>query len=51
MDSLDWVEEFPGALTVCDTRGTILSMNKQAAAAYQGQGGRRLIGTNLLVRK
>jgi hypothetical protein len=48
MESLDWVEEFPGPITVCDTRGTILSMNKQAAAAYQGQGGRRLIGTNLL---
>ena len=50
MESLDWVEEFPGALTVCDTRGTILSMNEQAAAVYQGSGDRRLIGTNLLAR-
>jgi len=51
MEAVDWVDEFPGALTVCDTRGTILSMNKQAAAFYQGQGGRRLTGTNLLVSK
>jgi transcriptional regulator with PAS, ATPase and Fis domain len=47
-ESLPWVKEFSGAITVCDAQGIILSMNDQAAAAYQGQGGRRLVGTNLL---
>ena len=47
-EPIDWVKEFPGAITVCDTRGTILSMNEQAAAVYKGQGGRRLVGTNIL---
>ena len=48
MESVDWVKEFPGAITVCDTQGIILSMNDQAAAVYKGQGGRRLVGTNVL---
>ena len=48
MESVDWVKEFPSAITVCDTRGTILSMNDQAVTVYQGQGGPRLVGTNLL---
>jgi len=48
MESADWFKEFPGAITVCDTQGTILSMNDQAVAVYRGQGGRRLVGTNLL---
>jgi PAS fold len=47
-ESTNWIKEFPGAITVCDTRGTILSMNDQAEAVYQGFGGLRLIGTNLL---
>ena len=48
MESAHWVKEFPGAITVCDTQGTILSMNDQAVAVFKGQGGRRLVGTNLL---
>ena len=47
-ESTPWIKEFPGAITVCDTRGTVLSMNDQAAAVYKEQGGRRLVGTNLL---
>jgi hypothetical protein len=47
-ESTHWIKEFPGAITVCDTQGTVLSMNDQAAAVYQGRGGRRLVGTNLL---
>jgi len=48
MKSANWVKEFPGAITVCDTQGTILSMNDQAAVVFKSQGGRRLVGTNLL---
>jgi len=43
-----WVKEFPGAITVCDAEGIILEMNDQSARSYQADGGRALIGTNLL---
>jgi PAS domain-containing protein len=43
-----WVQEFPGAITICDPDGIILEMNDKAAQAFQEQGGRDLIGTNLL---
>lgn len=43
-----WTSEFPGAITVCDREGIILDMNDKAARGYQDQGGKRLIGTNML---
>lgn len=43
-----WVQEYVGAITVCDTEGIITEMNDQAVRANQDQGGRKLIGTNLL---
>ena len=43
-----WVKEFPGAVLVCDAEGVLLEMNDRGAAAFDDQGGRRLIGTNLL---
>lgn len=43
-----WLEEFPGAITVCDTRGIILEMNTRAVQGFQEQGGKALIGRNLL---
>jgi transcriptional regulator with PAS, ATPase and Fis domain len=43
-----WLEEFPGAITVCDARGIILEMNARAAQVFQDQGGKTLIGRNLL---
>lgn len=48
MSGLDWVEEFPAPITVCDTRGVILGMNARAIEAYRDRGGRALIGTNML---
>ncbi len=48
MESLDWVKEFPGSLLVCDAAGAILFMNDQAATVFSAQGGRRLVGTNVL---
>ena len=43
----DWLTEFPGAVTVCDERGTILEMNDKAAATFAGDGGRALIGSDV----
>ena len=43
-----WVQEFAGAVTVCDPDGIILEMNEKAARSFQEQGGMALIGTNML---
>jgi transcriptional regulator with PAS, ATPase and Fis domain len=43
-----WIESFPAAITVCDTRGIILEMNNKAVADFQKDGGKKLIGKNLL---
>jgi len=43
-----WINEFPGAITVCDVDGIILEMNDQAAKGYAADGGRALIGKNML---
>jgi PAS domain-containing protein len=44
----DWVQGFPGAITVCDLDGVILEMNDQAAETFRQDGGRALIGSNVL---
>ena len=43
-----WIEEFPGAIMVCDTQGIILEMNRKAVETYKSDGGLALIGTNVL---
>jgi len=43
-----WVEGFPGAVTVCDARGTIVAMNAKAAQVFKEDGGHALIGTSVL---
>ena len=43
-----WVKEFPGSITVCDARGTILALNNRAAEVLRNDGGRKLLGSNLL---
>jgi transcriptional regulator with PAS, ATPase and Fis domain len=48
MSGHPWVQEFAGAVTVCDPDGIILEMNEKAARSFQDQGGRALIGTNML---
>jgi transcriptional regulator with PAS, ATPase and Fis domain len=48
MTEFAWIKEFPGAITVCDAEGIILDMNDRAAQNYESDGGRALIGTNLL---
>ncbi len=44
----EWLKEFPGAVTVCDQDGKLLDMNDKAAATLEKDGGRGLIGKNLL---
>jgi hypothetical protein len=48
MTSPDWTKEFPGNITVCDAAGVILEMNDGAAESFAKDGGRGLIGSNLL---
>lgn len=48
MSNKDWMKEFPGAITVCDTDGILIDMNDRAAAGLEKDGGRALIGRNLL---
>lgn len=43
-----WVQGFPGAITVCDAEGIILEMNDEARRVFAGDGGAKLIGTNVL---
>jgi len=43
-----WVKSFPGAITVCDTKGVILEMNDKSEIVFKEDGGRNLIGTNML---
>ena len=44
----DWVRGFPGAVTVCDREGVVLEMNDRAAEVFAADGGRALVGTNVL---
>jgi transcriptional regulator with PAS, ATPase and Fis domain len=43
-----WIKEFPAAITVCDPDGTILEMNDKAVKTFEKDGGRALIGKNML---
>lgn len=43
----DWVREFPGAVTICDKKGTILFMNEKSCKTFEKDGGAKLVGSNL----
>jgi DUF438 domain-containing protein len=43
----EWVKEFGGAVTVCDTNGTILYMNDKSIATFIKPGEESLIGRNI----
>ena len=45
--SVDWVKEYPGAVTVCDAQGIILYMNERAVKVLSGTG-ESLVGQNVL---
>jgi len=48
MNTTEWIQEFPAAVTVTDERGTILAMNDRACAMFASDGGAALIGANVL---
>lgn len=45
---MNWLKEFPAAVTVCDPDGIILEMNDKAAKTYESDGGYALVGKNML---
>lgn len=48
MQDQQWINEFPGAIIVCDTEGIIFSMNNKAIKTFESDSGENLIGTNVL---
>jgi transcriptional regulator with PAS, ATPase and Fis domain len=44
----DWALEFPGAVTVCDRDFTIIYMNDKSAKTFEKDGGRALLGSDLM---
>lgn len=44
----NWVKELPIEIMVCDAEGTILEMNAGAEVLFAGDGGRALLGSNVL---
>jgi transcriptional regulator with PAS, ATPase and Fis domain len=47
-DLYAWIDEFPGAVTVCDGEGIVLAMNDASAKTFEKDGGRALIGKSLV---
>ena len=48
MKENEWINEFPANITVCDADGILLALNDRAASTYEKDGGRALIGKNML---
>lgn len=48
MEEHAWVEEFPAEITVCDAAGTLTEMNAAAEAVFAEDGGRGLLGSDVL---
>lgn len=44
----DWIEKFGAAITVMDLEGNILDMNEASAKVNEKDGGKSLIGKNLM---
>jgi transcriptional regulator with PAS, ATPase and Fis domain len=42
-----WVDQFPGAITVCDMAGTIVEMNERSKATFAKDGGGALVGKDV----
>jgi len=46
--NFDWQKDFPGAITVCDENLVITYMNDASIKTFEEDGGKNLIGRNLL---
>jgi transcriptional regulator with PAS, ATPase and Fis domain len=47
MESNKYWDEYPSAVTICDTEGIIVYMNNQATATFEKWGGVQLVGKSL----
>ncbi|MEA4907098.1 MAG: PAS domain-containing protein [Chloroflexi bacterium] len=47
MSKPDWDKQFPGAITVTDTSGTILWMNERSIQQFKNDGGEALVGQSV----
>ncbi|MGD9931459.1 MAG: PAS domain-containing protein [Mangrovibacterium sp.] len=45
---VNWMDDFSGAITVCDRDGIVVYMNKVSRLQFQKYGGGELLGKNLL---
>jgi transcriptional regulator with PAS, ATPase and Fis domain len=45
---VEWAEELNAAVTVCDTEGIIVYMNRYSIRQFKKRGGEKLLGENLL---
>jgi len=43
-----WTKEFPASITVCDADGKIIEMNDISRETFKKDGGKKLIGQNLM---
>ena len=48
MTDIDLTKDLPFAMTICDCDGVIIFMNQKATEIFANDGGRALIGKNLL---
>ena len=45
---LNWMDEFKGAITICNLDGIIVYMNKASIVQFEKYGGKKLIGSSLV---
>ncbi len=45
---INWMDDFPGAITVCNREGIVVYMNKVSREQFRKSGGAELIGRSLL---
>ena len=48
MSPPNWMMQFPASITICDPAGVLMEMNDRAAEVFGPDGGRALIGHNIL---
>lgn len=47
MEKFDWAEDIEGAVTVCDTEGTVLYMNKRSRETFNREG-ETMVGKSMM---
>ena len=44
----EWLHSLDAAITICDKKGVIVYMNRKSVETFAREGGKKLIGTNLM---